>query len=65
MSVPWRLRLARSLAGPYAGGLYEARLQAGTVSSVVADGPGWTALSGRPHERDAAEIGRESVRCCV
>jgi hypothetical protein len=56
MSVPWRLRLARSLAGPYAGGLSEARLQAGTVSSVVADGPGWTALSGRPHERDAAEI---------
>jgi hypothetical protein len=51
MIVPWRLRLALAVAGPYAG-----RLQAAAARSVVEDGPGWRALTGRPHERDAAEI---------
>jgi len=53
--LPFRLRLALALAGPHA-----ARLQAGTGSasllSRVDDGPGWQALSARPHERDGAEI---------
>jgi hypothetical protein len=52
MADPFRLRLARAVAGPHV-----ARLLAGTVSSRVDDGPGWNPISGRPHERGVAEIG--------
>ena len=51
MADPFRLRLARAVAGPHV-----ARLLAGAVSSRVDDGPGWNPLSGRPHERAVAEF---------
>lgn len=47
-------RLNGGVVAPFR--LWWARLRAGTVSSRVADWPGWQALTGRPHERDAAEI---------
>lgn len=51
-----RLRLARplaALAGFVAG---DARAQLASVTARVDDSPGWTSLSGRPHDRPWSEI---------